>query len=321
MDSTVDIYKEQVVPRVLDSICELIANTPLLKLTRYGKDLPCEIVGKLEAFNPGWSVKDRIGLAMIEAAEKVGQLRPGGVIVEPTSGNTGIGLALVASVKGYKCILTMPSSMSVERRKMLQAFGAELVLTDGLEGMPGAIREANEIADQLKGSFMPQQFENPANPAIHYATTGPEIWNALEGRLDILISGVGTGGTISGTGKYLKEQNPKIEIVAVEPEESPVLSGGAMGPHMIQGIGAGFVPGIYNASVVDDVVKVSSFDAIDSAKGLAKTEGFICGISSGAAACAARRVAQRPGNQGKRIVAILPDTGERYISTLLFYED
>jgi cysteine synthase A len=321
MDSTVDTYKEQVVPRVLDSICELIANTPLLKLTRYGKDLPCEIVGKLEAFNPGWSVKDRIGLAMIEVAEKVGQLRPGGVIVEPTSGNTGIGLALVASVKGYKCILTMPSSMSVERRKMLQAYGAELVLTDGLEGMPGAIREANEIADQLKGSFMPQQFENPANPAIHYATTGPEIWNALEGRLDILISGVGTGGTISGAGKYLKEQNPKIEIVAVEPEESPVLSGGAMGPHMIQGIGAGFVPGVYNASVVDDVVKVSSFDAIDAAKGLAKTEGFICGISSGAAACAARRVAQRPGNQGKRIVAILPDTGERYISTLLFYED
>lgn len=321
MDSAIDSQTRQAGPRVLDNLCDLIANTPMLKLTRFGKGLPCEIVGKLEAFNPGWSVKDRIGLAMIEAAEKVGRLKPGGVIVEPTSGNTGIGLALVASVKGYKCILTMPSSMSVERRKMLQAFGAELVLTDGFEGMPGAIKEASEIADQLKGSFMPQQFENPANPAIHYATTGPEIWNALEGRLDVFISGVGTGGTISGAGKFLKEQNPKIEVVAIEPEESPVLSGGKMGPHMIQGIGAGFVPGIYNESVVDDVVKVSSFEAIDAAKDVAKTEGFICGISSGAAAFAARKIAQRQGGAGKRIVAILPDTGERYISTLLFYED
>lgn len=321
MNSAIDSQTRQAGPRVLDNLCDLIANTPMLKLTRFGKGLPCEIVGKLEAFNPGWSVKDRIGLAMIEAAEKVGRLKPGGVIVEPTSGNTGIGLALVASVKGYKCILTMPSSMSVERRKMLQAFGAELVLTDGFEGMPGAIKEASEIADQLKGSFMPQQFENPANPAIHYATTGPEIWNALEGRLDVFISGVGTGGTISGAGKFLKEQNPKIEVVAIEPEESPVLSGGKMGPHMIQGIGAGFVPGIYNESVVDDVVKVSSFEAIDAAKDVAKTEGFICGISSGAAAFAARKIAQRQGGAGKRIVAILPDTGERYISTLLFYED
>ena len=307
--------------RIVDNLCELIANTPMLRLQRFGKDLPCEIIGKLEAFNPGWSVKDRIGMAMIEAAEKDGSLKPGGVIVEPTSGNTGIGLALTATVKGYKCILTMPSSMSVERRKMLQAFGAELVLTDGFEGMPGAIKEANEITEQIVGAFMPQQFNNPANPRVHYETTGPEIWNALEGKLDIFISGVGTGGTISGAGKYLKEKDPKIKVIAVEPTESPVLSGGKMGPHMIQGIGAGFVPDIYDSSVVDDVIQVDSFQSIEAAQNVAKTEGFICGISSGAAAFAAKIVADQDGNEGKRIVAILPDTGERYISTLLFYKD
>ncbi len=307
--------------RIVDDLCELIANTPMLRLRRFGKDLPCEIIAKLEAFNPGWSVKDRIGMAMIEAAEKDGSLKPGGVIVEPTSGNTGIGLALTATVKGYKCILTMPSSMSVERRKMLQAFGAELVLTDGFEGMPGAIKEANEIVEQIDDAFMPQQFCNPANPRIHYETTGPEIWQTLEGKLDIFISGVGTGGTISGAGKYLKEQNPKVQVVAVEPTESPVLSGGKMGPHMIQGIGAGFVPDIYDGSVVDDVIQVDSFQAIEAAQEIGKTEGFICGISSGAAAYAARQVAGTDGNEGKRIVAILPDTGERYISTLLFFKD
>jgi cysteine synthase A len=260
-------------------------------------------------------------MAMIEAAEKDGSLKPGGVIVEPTSGNTGIGLALTATVRGYKCILTMPSSMSVERRKMLQAFGAELVLTDGFEGMPGAIREAGEITEQIDGAFMPQQFNNPANPRVHYDTTGPEIWNALEGKLDIFISGVGTGGTISGAGRYLKEQDPKIKVIAVEPTESPVLSGGKMGPHMIQGIGAGFIPDIYDGSIVDDVVQVDSFQAIEAAQQVAKTEGFVCGISSGAAAYASRLVAGTDGNEGKRIVAILPDTGERYISTLLFYKD
>ena len=307
--------------RVAENLCELISGTPMLKLSRYSSGLPCEIIGKLEAFNPGWSVKDRIGFSMIEAAEKDGKLKPGGVIVEPTSGNTGIGLAMVAAVKGYKCILTMPSSMSVERRKMLQALGAELVLTDGFEGIPGAIREAEHIVAQLPEAFMPQQFNNPANPAVHYRTTGPEIWNALEGKLDIFIAGVGTGGTVSGVGRYLKEQDSKIQVIAVEPEESPVLSGGKMGPHMIQGIGAGFVPGIYDGAIVDDVITIHSFAAIEAAKRVAKTEGFICGISSGAAAAAAVTVAETPGNTGKRIVAMLPDTGERYISTLLFYED
>lgn len=307
--------------RVAENLCELISGTPMLKMSRFGAGLPATIFGKLEAFNPGWSVKDRIGLAMIDAAERDGKLKPGGVIVEPTSGNTGIGLALVAAVRGYKCILTMPSSMSVERRKMLQALGVELVLTEGNKGMPGAIREATTIAAALKGAFMPQQFDNPANPLVHYQTTGPEIWKAMEGRVDILVAGVGTGGTISGVGRYLKEQNSKIRVIAVEPEESPVLSGGKMGPHLIQGIGAGFVPGIYDGTLVDGVVTINSYAAIDAAKKVAKTEGYICGISSGAAAAAALRVASEPGNAGKRIVTILPDTGERYISTLLFYED
>ena len=307
--------------KLLDNLCDLIGQTPLLKMDRFGAGAPGKIVGKLEAYNPGWCVKDRIGLSMIEQAESDGLLKPNGIIVEPTSGNTGIGLALVAAVRGYHCILTMPSSMSVERRKILQGMGAELVLTDGKEGMPGAIKAAREIAGEIKGAYMPQQFENPANPAVHYRTTGPEIWETLEGKVDVFVSGVGTGGTISGAGAYLKEKNPKIQIIAVEPEESPVLSGGGMGPHMIQGIGAGFVPGVYRGDIVDGVEQVNGFDAIETAQHVAKTEGLLCGISSGAAACAARRIAERPGNADKTIVAVMPDTGERYISTLLFYQD
>ncbi len=307
--------------RFVENLCELITGTPLLKLTRFGRGFDCELVGKLEAFNPGWSVKDRIGKAMIEAAERNGILKPGGTIIEPTSGNTGIGLALVSAVKGYKCILTMPGSMSIERKKILQSLGAELILTEGNEGMPGAIEQANELVEEMDNAFMPQQFCNPANPQAHYDTTGPEIWDGLQGEIDIFISGVGTGGTISGTGKFLKEKNPNIKIVAVEPEESPVLSGGIMGPHMIQGIGAGFIPEIYNKNVVDEVVTINSFEAIDTAKEIIKTEGLLCGISSGAAACAAQKIASKSENVGKRIVVILPDTGERYVSTLLFYED
>ncbi len=307
--------------KLLDNLCDLIGGTPLLKMDRFGADAPAHIIGKMEAYNPGWCVKDRIGLSMIEDAEKSGKLKPGGTIIEPTSGNTGIGLALTAAVRGYHCILTMPSSMSIERRKLLEGLGAELVLTDGDKGIPGAIETARELVAELKGSFMPQQFDNPANPDVHYRTTGPEIWDTLEGNVDIFISGVGTGGTVSGAGAYLKEQNPKVQIIAVEPEESAVLSGAAMGPHMIQGIGAGFVPSVYRTDIVDDVVQVNSFDAIEAAQDVARTEGFICGISSGAAACAAQRVAERPGNEGKTIVTMLPDTGERYISTLLFYHD
>ncbi len=307
--------------RVAENVAELIAGTPMLRLNRFGADRPAALVAKLEAFNPGWSVKDRIGLAMIEAAEQEGRLKPGGTIVEPTSGNTGIGLAMVAAVRGYRCLLTMPASMSVERRKVLQALGAELVLTEGHKGMPGAISAAHELMRELPGAFMPQQFDNPANVQVHYRTTGPEIWNALEGKLDVFVAGVGTGGTISGVGTYLKEKNPRIRIVAVEPEESPVLSGGQMGPHLIQGIGAGFVPGIYRADLVDEVVRVNSFDAIEAGKRFGRTEGFLCGISSGAAVCAAHRLAGAPDNAGKTIVVMMPDIGERYISTLLFYED
>jgi len=307
--------------RLVDSVVDLVANTPLLRLKRWAADFPCEVIGKLEAFNPGWSVKDRIGMAMIDQAEADGKLKPGGTIIEPTSGNTGIGLAMVAAVRSYKCILCMPSSMSVERRKVLQALGAELVLTEGYKGMPGALTAAQELMDEMPEAWMPQQFENPANPIIHYRTTGPEIWNGTEGKVEVLVSGVGTGGTVSGTGKYLKEQNPNIRVVAVEPTESPVLSGGKMGPHMIQGIGAGFVPGIYDESVVDDVVQISSDDSIETAQALGRAEGFLVGISSGAAAAAVRELARREEYSGKTIVAILPDIGERYISTLLFYRD
>lgn len=293
----------------------------MLRLGRYGAGWPCEVLGKLEAFNPGWSVKDRIARSMIGEAEASGGLGRGGVIIEPTSGNTGIGLAMVAAVRGYRCILCMPSSMSVERRKVLQALGAELVLTEGHEGMPGAMAAAEELLAEMPGAWMPRQFDNPANPRVHYETTGPEIWEAAEGRVDVLVSGVGTGGTVTGTGRFLKERNPALRVVAVEPTESPVLSGGVMGPHMIQGIGAGFVPANYDASVVDEVVQVSSEESIAAAQEFARKEGFVVGISSGAAAAAMRKLARRDDMAGKRVVAILPDIGERYISTLLFYRD
>jgi len=306
---------------IYNNLCEMIGNTSLVRLDRFGEGLPGSILGKLEGYNPGWCVKDRIGLSMVEAAEKDGSLKAGATIVEPTSGNTGIGLALTAAVKGYHLILTMPSSMSVERRKLLIHLGAELVLTDADLGMPGAIEEAQMLNGKIRGSFMPQQFSNPANPQVHYDSTGPEIWNDTQGKVDIFIAGVGTGGTVSGAGKYLKEQNPKIQVIAVEPEESPVLSGGQMGPHMIQGIGAGFVPKAYDESVVDEVIQVDSFSSINAAKELGKTEGLIVGISSGAAALAAKQVASRSENEGKTIVVMQPDTGERYISTLLFYQD
>lgn len=306
---------------IYNNLNEMIGNTSLVRLDKFGVGLPGNIIGKLEGYNPGWSVKDRIGKAMIEAAERDGLLKEGGTIVEPTSGNTGIGLAITAAVKGYKIILTMPSSMSVERRKLLINLGAELVLTDGHLGIPGAIEEAEMLHGKIKGSFMPQQFSNPANPQVHYDTTGPEIWKDLEGKVDVFIAGVGTGGTVSGTGKFLKEKNPNVQIIAVEPEESPVLSGGEMGPHMIQGIGAGFIPGAYNADVVDEVIQIESQAAIRAAKELGKSEGLIVGISSGAAALAAKQVAARSENAGKNIVVIQPDTGERYISTLLFYQD
>lgn len=306
---------------IYNNLCEMIGNTSMVRLDRFGVELPGKILAKLEGYNPGWCIKDRIGLSMIEAAEKDGTLKEGATIVEPTSGNTGIGLALTAAVKGYHLILTMPSSMSVERRKLLIHLGAELVLTDADLGMPGAIDEARSLNSNIGGSFMPQQFSNPANPQVHYESTGPEIWRDTKGEIDVFVSGVGTGGTISGAGKYLKEQNPNIQIIAVEPEESPVLSGGKMGPHMIQGIGAGFVPEAYNGDVVDEVIQIDSMAAIETAKSLGKTEGLVVGISSGAAAEAAKQVAERPENAGKTIVVMQPDTGERYISTLLFYQD
>ena len=306
---------------IVDDLSELIGNTPLVRLNKISKDLPGNIIAKMESFNPGQSVKDRIGKAMIEAAEKDGSLKPGGTIIEPTSGNTGIGLALNAAIKGYHLILTMPASMSIERRKLLMQLGAEIVLTDSEEGMPGAIEEAEMLIEQIPGSIMPQQFNNPANPQVHYDTTGPEIWEATDGKVDIFVAGVGTGGTISGTGKYLKEQNKDIQIVAIEPIESPVLTGGKMGPHMIQGIGAGFIPENYHAQYVDEVITVESRESIECAQKLAKVEGILGGISSGASLLAAIVIAKRPENQDKNIVCILPDTGERYISTLLFYKD
>lgn len=306
---------------ICDNLCDLIGNTPLLNMSRFAPDIDAELLGKLEAFNPGGSVKDRIALSMIEAAEKDGLLKEGYTIVEPTSGNTGIGLAWVAAVKGYRITLTMPESMSVERRKILQGLGAELVLTPAQEGMEGAVERARALCDKLPGSFMPQQFNNPANPDVHYRTTGEEIWRDTDGRIDIFVAAVGTGGTLSGTGRYLKEKNPDIRVIAVEPEESPVLSGGEGGPHMIQGIGAGFIPDNYDAGVADEIVKVSSADAIETAKTITKSEGLMVGISAGANAWAAVQVARRPENKGKCIVTVMCDTGERYLSTLLYYED
>jgi cysteine synthase A len=303
-----------------NDLTELIGKTPLLNLSRFADGTGATILGKLENLNPGASVKDRIALAMIEAAEKDGHLKPGGTIIEPTSGNTGIGLAWVAAVKGYKVVLTMPESMSIERRKLLEAYGAEIVLTSATEGMPGAVRKATALAQNLPGSFIPMQFSNPANPAIHYQTTGPEIWEAA-GKVDIFVAGVGTGGTLTGVGRYLREKNPRVLLAAVEPTTSPVISGGAMGPHMIQGIGAGFIPDNLDTKILDEVVRVDSAAAIAAAQELARKEGVLVGISAGANVFAARQLALRPENKGKTIVTILCDTGERYISTLLFYHD
>ena len=306
--------------KIAKQLTELIGKTPLLELNKYSteKGLATPIVAKVEFFNPGGSVKDRIALAMIEDAEKKGILKPGATIIEPTSGNTGVGLALVSAVKGYHLILTMPDTMSVERRNLVKAYGAEVRLTPGKDGMSGAIRAANELRDSIPGSVILQQFENAANPEKHFATTGPEIWADTDGKVDIFVAGVGTGGTVSGIGKYLKSQNPDVKIVAVEPKSSPVLNGGQSGPHKIQGIGAGFVPKTYNADVIDEVFDVENDDAIRTGRQLAQQEGLLVGISAGAAAFAAAEVARRPENKGKRIVVLLPDTGERYLSTVLY---
>ena len=308
--------------KIYEKITDLIGGTPILKLSNYKKlkELDADIYAKLECFNPAGSVKDRIAKAMIDKAEQKGALKPGAVIIEPTSGNTGIGLAAVAASRGYKIILTMPETMSVERRNLLKAYGAELVLTDGTKGMKGAIEKAKELASEIENSFIPSQFTNMANPAAHYAATGPEIWNDLDGKVDIFVAGVGTGGTLSGVGKYLKEQNPNVKIVAVEPAGSPVLSKGTPGPHKIQGIGAGFVPDTLNTSIYDEIITVENEEAFEAGKTLARKEGLLVGISSGAAVHAATVLAKRPENKGKVIVALLPDTGERYLSTPMFSE-
>ena len=306
--------------QIAKQLTELIGNTPLLELQKFSKAKGAEasIIAKVEYFNPGGSVKDRIALAMIEDAEAKGLLQPGATIIEPTSGNTGVGLALVSAVKGYKLILTMPDTMSVERRNLVKAYGAEVRLTPGKDGMPGAIRAAEELRDSIPGSIILQQFENQANPAKHYATTGPEIWKQTDGEVDIFIGGVGTGGTISGVAKYLKEQKPGVQIIAVEPLSSPVLNGGKSGPHKIQGIGAGFVPKTYDGTLIDEVFDVENDDAIRTGREIAQQEGLLVGISAGAALYAASQVAKRPENKGKKIVVLLPDTGERYLSTVLY---
>lgn len=307
---------------IYKSALDLVGNTPLLEVTHFEKDnnLEATVLAKLEYFNPAGSVKDRIAKAIIEDAEKTGKLKPDSVIIEPTSGNTGIGLASVAAAKGYRLIITMPETMSVERRNLMKAYGAELVLTDGAKGMKGAIAKANELAEEIPNSFIAGQFTNPVNPATHKATTGPEIWNDTEGKVDIFIAGVGTGGTLSGVGEYLKSKNPDVKIVAVEPDTSPVLSKGTAGPHKIQGIGAGFVPDTLNTKIYDEIITVENEDAFATGKAFPKQEGVLVGISSGAALWAAKELAKRPENKGKTIVALLPDTGDRYLSTPLFSE-
>ena len=309
--------------KITKQLTELIGNTPLLELNKFSenKGLSTPLIAKVEFFNPGGSVKDRIALAMIEDAEKKGILKPGATIIEPTSGNTGVGLALVSAVKGYHLILTMPETMSIERRNLVKAYGAEVRLTSGKDGMPGAIRAAEELRDSIPGSIILQQFENPANPEKHYLTTGQEIWNDTDGEIDIFVAGVGTGGTVSGVAKALKEKNPNIKVIAVEPASSPVLNGGQSGPHKIQGIGAGFVPKTYNPELIDEVLDIENDDAIRTGRELARTEGLLVGISSGAAVFGALQIASRPENAGKKIVALLPDTGERYLSTVLFAFD
>ncbi len=307
---------------IFTSAEQLIGSTPLLELTRTeaALDLHARILAKLEYLNPAGSVKDRVARAMLDDAEARGLLKPGAVIIEPTSGNTGIGLALMAAVRGYRAIIVMPDTMSMERRQLLRAYGAELVLTDGALGMKGAIARAEELARSIPGSFLPGQFENPANAQAHRATTGPEIWTATGGAVDLFVAGVGTGGTITGVGSYLKEQNPNIRVVAVEPAASPVLSGGPAGPHQLQGIGAGFVPAVLDTRVYDEVIPVADGDAFDAGRQLGRTEGLLVGISSGAAVWAAVQLARRPENRGKTIVALLPDTGDRYLSTPMFAE-
>ena len=308
--------------RTFDKITDLIGGTPILKLNNYIalNELPANIYAKLEYFNPAGSVKDRIAKAMIDDAEAKGALKPGAVIIEPTSGNTGIGLAAVAASKGYRIILTMPETMSVERRNLLKAYGAELVLTDGAKGMKGAIAKAEELAQQIEGGFIPSQFTNSANPTAHFNTPGPEIWEDTDGKVDIFVAGVGTGGTVSGVGKYLKSKNPNVKVVAVEPAGSPVLSKGVAGPHKIQGIGAGFVPETLDTKIYDEIIAVENEDAFATGRTLARKEGLLVGISSGAAVYAATQLAKRPENKGKNIVVLLPDTGDRYLSTPMFAE-
>ena len=309
--------------KVVNKLTELIGNTPLLALNKFSAErgLKTPVLAKVEYFNPGGSVKDRIALAMIEDAEAKGLLKPGATIIEPTSGNTGVGLALVSAVKGYKLILTMPETMSVERRNLVKAYGATVKLTSGKDGMKGAIKAAEELRDSIPGSIILQQFENQANPARQYLTPGPEMWRDTDGKVDVFVAGVGTGGTVSGIGRYLKEQNPDVKVIAVEPTSSPVLSGGESGPHKIQGIGAGFVPNTYNNKYVDEIFQVENDQAILAGRQLAQQEGLLVGISSGAAAFAATEIAKRPENAGKTIVTLLPDTGERYLSTVLYAFD
>ena len=308
--------------KIYKNLAELVGRTPLLEVTKYseGKDLKANILAKLEYFNPAGSVKDRIAKAMIEDAENKGILKPGSVIIEPTSGNTGIGIASVGTAKGYKVIIVMPETMSVERRSLIKAYGAEIVLTEGAKGMKGAIAKADELSVETPNSFIPGQFKNPANPEVHKNTTGPEIWEDTDGKVDIFVAGIGTGGTITGVGEYLKSKNPNVKIVAVEPADSPVLSEGKAGPHKIQGIGAGFIPDVLNTNVYDEIITIKNEDAFATSRELSKSEGLLVGISSGAATFAATELAKRPENAGKTIVVLLPDTGERYLSTGLFEE-